>query len=191
MSHFHWSAIAVLIYVLQLLYPFLSFFIPPSPRPPTDDWDSSVTAHFDNRTNILTASIATNTEHYYIESSHRHFVGSHDFHMIAYRGSDLKYNLTRFGLTDLHLFRLHDFLLWSHDLMLGHMTPCFGHMTSLLGHMTPCFGHMTSCFSHTTSCFGHMTTCFGHMTSCFDHVTSFPTPTGTLQPTSVVTLSTQ
>lgn len=51
-------------------------------------------AHLDG-TGILTASISTSDDHYFIEPSHRHFKQSHDFHMISYRGSDLKFNTTR------------------------------------------------------------------------------------------------
>ena len=61
----------------------------------TGEKDSTVAAHVDHRTGVMTASIAVSSERYYIEPSHRHFHESHDFHMITYRASDLKYNLTR------------------------------------------------------------------------------------------------
>ena len=51
---------------------------------------SRVTAHLDQQEGLLTASIYTSTEHYFIEPSHRHIHQSHDFHMISYRRSDLK-----------------------------------------------------------------------------------------------------
>ena len=53
-----------------------------------------MSAHYDPSEGVLTASIHTDTDHYFIEPSHRHFHQSHDFHMITYRASDLKYNIT-------------------------------------------------------------------------------------------------
>ena len=64
--------------------------------PPGDAGEpwSRVSAHYDPSVGELTASIRTETEHYFIEPSHRHFNQSHDFHMITYRASDLKHNIT-------------------------------------------------------------------------------------------------
>ncbi|XP_064382693.1 ADAM 17-like protease isoform X2 [Halichondria panicea] len=59
-----------------------------------DDPHSTVHAHYDRTEGLLSAAILTSMDHYYIEPSHRHFSQSHDFHMISYRGSDIKYNLT-------------------------------------------------------------------------------------------------
>ncbi len=58
-----------------------------------DEEYSQVSAHLDGKTGILTAAILTKDEHYFIEPSFRHFDESHDFHMISYRRSDLKYKL--------------------------------------------------------------------------------------------------
>lgn len=55
---------------------------------------SEVSAHLDKKEGVLTASILTSTEHYFVEPSNRHFSQSHDFHMISYRASDLKLNIT-------------------------------------------------------------------------------------------------
>ena len=60
-----------------------------------DEPRSSITAHLDHDSGLLTASISTEHDHYYIEPSHHHLNASHGFHMISYRASDLKYNLTR------------------------------------------------------------------------------------------------
>ncbi len=68
-----------------------------------DDPLSMVHAHFDHTEGLLSASIVTHTDHYYIEPSHRHFSGEHEFHMISYRGSDIKYNLT--GLVISHTYK--------------------------------------------------------------------------------------
>ena len=59
-----------------------------------DDVSSSISAHLDMQAGELTASISSGNEKYFIEPSHRHFRQSHDFRMISYRASDLKYNLT-------------------------------------------------------------------------------------------------
>lgn len=64
--------------------------------PPTGEPNSLVVAHLDHRTGELTASISTQHDHYYIEPSRHHISVSHDFHMISYRASDMKYNLTRY-----------------------------------------------------------------------------------------------
>ena len=56
---------------------------------------SQVTAHLNHSKGILSASIRTDTEHYFIEPSSRHFNQSHDFHMISYRGSDIKQDVRR------------------------------------------------------------------------------------------------
>ncbi|XP_006821051.2 ADAM 17-like protease [Saccoglossus kowalevskii] len=45
----------------------------------------------------LTASIKTPDDVYIIEPSWRHVPEPHDFHMIAYKGSDMKYNFTKDG----------------------------------------------------------------------------------------------
>ena len=58
---------------------------------------SRVTAHFDPEEGVLAASIVAKGEHYFIEPSRRHIKQSHDFHMISYRASDLKHNITRYG----------------------------------------------------------------------------------------------
>lgn len=62
----------------------------------TGEPQSIVVAHLDHERGLLTAAISTQHDHYYIEPSHRHISKSHDFHMISYRASDLKYNLTRY-----------------------------------------------------------------------------------------------
>lgn len=56
---------------------------------------SKVTAHLNQEEGLLTASIHTPSEHYFIEPAHQHFKQSHDFHMISYRVSDLKQNSTQ------------------------------------------------------------------------------------------------
>ncbi len=69
----------------------------------TDEPLSSVHAHFDHTEGLLSAAILTHVDHYYIEPSHRHFSPSHSFHMISYRGSDIKYNLTGWAILLLHV----------------------------------------------------------------------------------------
>ena len=56
---------------------------------------TTVTGHIHPHTRLLTASIHTADEVYYVEPSYRHFVDkSHDFHMIIYKQSHLKFNST-------------------------------------------------------------------------------------------------
>ena len=56
---------------------------------------SRITAHLNQEEGVLTASIYTHEEHYFIEPSHRHFKQAHDFHMISYRKSDIKSTFDR------------------------------------------------------------------------------------------------
>ena len=49
------------------------------------------------RDNIITGTIQVNNEKYFIEPSHRHIKEPHDFHMIVYKQSDVKFNLTKPG----------------------------------------------------------------------------------------------
>ncbi|XP_065843708.1 ADAM 17-like protease [Oscarella lobularis] len=52
---------------------------------------SSVSAHIDSE-QLVTATILSHDDAYYIEPSHRHIAEPHDFHMIAYRRSDVVHN---------------------------------------------------------------------------------------------------
>ena len=58
--------------------------------------DSHVIAHLQPTSGLLTASVHTPTEVYYIEPLSRLLPGqqSHDSHMISYKHSHLKFNLT-------------------------------------------------------------------------------------------------
>jgi disintegrin and metalloproteinase domain-containing protein 17 len=56
--------------------------------------DSHVIAHLQPRSGLLTASLHTPTEVYYVEPLSRHLPESHDSHMISYKHSHLKFNLT-------------------------------------------------------------------------------------------------
>ena len=103
---------------LPLFPPYLSWS--------SGDPKSSVTAHLNHDTGILTASIHTVEDHYYIEPSHRHFRQAHDFHMISYRVSDLKFNLTRYDsyqtIATLPADTTREFYrVWTHPLMSGRV----------------------------------------------------------------------
>ncbi|XP_019849541.1 PREDICTED: ADAM 17-like protease [Amphimedon queenslandica] len=54
---------------------------------------SDVTAHM-TEDGIMTAIIVLDIETYYVEPSSRHIKESHDYHMITYKASDIKYNMT-------------------------------------------------------------------------------------------------
>lgn len=56
--------------------------------------DSHVTAQLHPLSGILTATVHSREEVYYIEPLSQHFGGSHDSHMITYKHSHLKFNLT-------------------------------------------------------------------------------------------------
>jgi hypothetical protein len=64
--------------------------------------NSSLVAHLPED-GILTASISLNTSHtYYIERSELHIHESHDYHMIAYLESDVRWNFTGFQMDSVH-----------------------------------------------------------------------------------------
>lgn len=65
-----------------------------------------VFAHLHPTTGVLTAAIHTEDDVYYVEPSFRHFHESHDFHMITYKHSHLKFNLT--GQSSQHFCGNHD-----------------------------------------------------------------------------------
>jgi len=74
-----------------------------------DEPDSRVLIHI--KDNIVTGTIQTaDNEKYFIEPSHRHVKEPHDFHMIAYKLSDVKFNFTSPGDDNGH-FCAHE----SHD----------------------------------------------------------------------------
>lgn len=61
-----------------------------------DEPGSQVLLHI--KDNVATGTIQTaGREKYFIEPSHRHIKEPHDFHMIAYKLSDVKFNLTKPG----------------------------------------------------------------------------------------------
>lgn len=60
--------------------------------------DTWVSAHLHPTTGILTAAIHTPDDVYYVEPSFRHFHRSHDFHMITYKQSHVKFNLTGYDI---------------------------------------------------------------------------------------------
>ena len=64
------------------------------PHTLTGEDDSRVIGHFHPDTSVLTATIRSGKDYFYIEPSYRHINESHDFHMIAYHQSHVKFNLT-------------------------------------------------------------------------------------------------
>jgi disintegrin and metalloproteinase domain-containing protein 17 len=60
------------------------------------EYGSHVIAHVTDE-GVVTAIIRTPQESYYIEPSHPHIKESHDYHMITYKNSDVKYNMTGYA----------------------------------------------------------------------------------------------
>ena len=92
MSHSHnvyADACNTRVYIQQMYnYVYTNMFVTGSP-------DSHVTAQLHPKSGVLTASIHTTQEVYYVEPLSRHFPESHDNHMISYKHSHLKFNMTK------------------------------------------------------------------------------------------------
>ena len=68
------------IVAMKLFFSQLLFFI--------GDRNSIVTAHI-SKSGVLSATISTSTETYFVEPSNRYLSYAHAFHMIVYRASDI------------------------------------------------------------------------------------------------------